>query len=100
MIACDSCRREAASSDPAIGEIKAKESLGVAEGLRGCDRVAQEFDDVEDLSFLGGLHSLHVTLKLLCAFLGTVALRLVGFAKEKLTLAVGCLVEINKSDQY
>ena len=52
------------------------------------------------MGLFSGFDGSHVTLELLSALLGAVSLRLVGLGQEKLTLAIGCFVEIDKCDQY
>lgn len=89
LVAGDGRGGEATGTDPAVGEVKAKEALGVAKRLRGSDGVAQVLDDVLPLGGLGQPDGLHVGLELLVALLGGVSGRLVSLGEHELALAVG-----------
>ena len=86
LIASDGSGGETSHADPAIGKVKPEEALRVAKSLRSRDRVTQILDDVQDLSLLGSLSGLHLSLPLLLAFLGTISLLLVCFVDKKLAL--------------
>eukprot|EP00353_Schmidingerella_taraikaensis_P006516 CAMPEP_0185581894 /NCGR_PEP_ID=MMETSP0434-20130131/19236_1 /TAXON_ID=626734 ORGANISM="Favella taraikaensis, Strain Fe Narragansett Bay" /NCGR_SAMPLE_ID=MMETSP0434 /ASSEMBLY_ACC=CAM_ASM_000379 /LENGTH=221 /DNA_ID=CAMNT_0028200541 /DNA_START=147 /DNA_END=811 /DNA_ORIENTATION=- len=84
------------AADPAVAEVEAEEALGVAERLRGSDRIAQVLDDVEDLSLFRCTRRFHLSLPLFLAILNSIRLGLVGLAEKELALLGGRLVELDE----
>ena len=97
LIAGDRSGCETTGSDPAIGEVEAKEALWVTESLWGCDRITQVLDDIENLGLFRSTNLLERVSDLQSVLLGV--FRCICLAEHQLTFTIGGLVELNERDK-